>query len=226
MALRSPAAIARAETWIFDLDNTLYPRRCDLFDQVERRIRDYVSEHLGLDAAATRALRDRYREEYASTLRGLMIEHAVAPEPFLRYVHDIDYTPVIESPKLDRLLAALPGRKLIYTNGSVAHAERVLERLAIGHHFVAIFDIAAADYQPKPFPGPYARLLAREAIAPAAAVMVEDIARNLEPAAELGMTTVWLRPTPAAASDPFVHHAVDDLEHWLAGVVGEAWARR
>lgn len=165
-------------------------------------------------------MQKRFFREHGTTLRGLMTEHGIAPDDFLTYVYDIDVTPVEPSPALDRALERLPGRKMIYTNGSAAHAMNVLNRLGIAQRFDDIFDIAAAGYQPKPDPVPYRTLVERFEVEPTRAVMVEDIARNLVPAAALGMTTVWVRSeTDWARGLPedagHIHQVTDDLVAWL-----------
>src|SRR5215470_11101633 len=135
--------------WVFDLDNTLYPARCNLFAQVDRRIGLFIEGLLGLEQGPARELQKRYFREHGTTLRGLMTHHGIDPRAFLDFVHEIDLAPVPPSPALDAALAALPGRKFIFTNGSVAHADRVMGRLGVAHHFEGIFDIVAADYLPK-----------------------------------------------------------------------------
>jgi len=205
--------------WVFDLDNTLYPARCNLFAQVDRRIALFIADLLRLDVPAARELQKRYFREHGTTLRGLMTHHGVDPEAFLQFVHEIDVAVVPPSPALDAALARLPGRKFIFTNGSVAHADRVMARLGVAHHFDAVFDIAAAGYLPKPDPASYRSLIQRFAIEPAAAAMIEDLPRNLRPAAALGMTTVlvltgeeWARTDDAG---DHIHHVTDDLVGWL-----------
>jgi putative hydrolase of the HAD superfamily len=206
--------------WIFDLDNTLYPAHCNLFAQVDRRIGLFIERLLGLERAAARELQKRYFREHGTTLRGLMTHHGVDPRRFLDFVHEIDLAPVPPSPGLDAALAALPGRKLIFTNGSVAHADRVMARLGVAHHFAGVFDIVAAAYLPKPDPATYRSLIARHGIDPARAAMIEDLPRNLRPAAALGMTTVLVLTGEDWASmddaGDHIHHVTDDLVGWLS----------
>jgi len=217
--------------WVFDLDNTLYPARCRLFDQVDRRIGLFIQERLGLDAAAARLLQKRYFHQHGTTLSGLMTHHGIEPELFLEFVHDIDISPVEPSPALDSALARLPGRKFIFTNGSNAHAARIMDRLGVARHFDAVFDIADAGYLPKPAAETYDRLISRHAIEPGRAVMIEDLPRNLRPAAALGMTTVlvltgeeWAETDKAG---DHIHHVTDDLVGWLgAQAPARAGARK
>jgi len=209
------------ETWIFDLDNTLYPASCRLFAEIEQRMANFIMAELRLDHAAAHALRRHFYTRHGTTLRGLMLEHGLAPTRFLDFVHEIDLAAVQPDPALDQALARLPGRKLIFTNSTRRHAERVLARLALGHHFSAIHDIIACDYRPKPEPAIYAELVERHAIDPRSAVMVEDMAKNLPPAAALGMTTVWITGGPHAEDDghgAYIHHRTDALAAFLAAV--------
>ncbi|WP_247886755.1 pyrimidine 5'-nucleotidase [Azospirillum sp. SYSU D00513] len=214
------------DVWIFDLDNTLYPASCNLFAQVDRRIGEFIAGHFGIPYEEARAMQKRFFREHGTTLRGLMVEHDVDPVPFLDYVHDIDVTPVAPSPVLAAALDRLPGRKIIYTNGSVQHAANVTARLGIAGRFDAVFGIVEAGYIPKPDPRPYDMLVAQEAIDPSRAVMVEDIARNLAPAHALGMKTVWVK-TEADWARPdrggvgtgsHIDYEVDDLVAWLDGL--------
>jgi putative hydrolase of the HAD superfamily len=213
------------QAWIFDLDNTLYPAHCNLFAQVDRRIGEFVAAALDLDPGDARVLQKKYFREHGTTLSGLMRNHAIEPAEYLAYVHDIDMSGVPESPELDGALSQLDGRKLIYTNGSARHAENVLRRLGVGHHFEAIYDIVAADYRPKPDAAPYEDLVRRYDIDPARSVMIEDIARNLVPAAALGMATVWLRThldwSHDGSDGDHVHHVTDDLVAWLVALPSE-----
>ncbi|KZD06281.1 pyrimidine 5'-nucleotidase [Oceanibaculum pacificum] len=214
--------LGQVEHWVFDLDNTLYPASCDLFSQIDWRMTAFIGEVLGLPPEEARPLQKALFRKYGYTLRGLMLEHGVPPTEFLEYVHDIDYAPVPASAQLARALKALPGEKLIFTNGTVRHAEKVLERLGLDG-FRGIFDIVAAGYTPKPDPVPYDLFVKRHGIDPRRSAMVEDIARNLVPAAALGMTTVWVAGSPdwakAGVGDgvagDHIHHVTDDLPGWL-----------
>jgi putative hydrolase of the HAD superfamily len=177
-------------------------------------------EELRLGHDDAHALRQRYFNQHGTTLRGLMNEYGLEPQRFLDYVHEIDLSAVAADPVLGRALADLPGRKLVFTNGTKRHAERVLDRLGLAGHFDAIHDIAAIDYRPKPDPSGYRDLIARYGITPARAAMVEDMARNLPPAAALGMTTIWLKNGPHPELDAgyasHIHHTVDDLASFLS----------
>lgn len=207
-------------TWIFDLDNTLYPASCRLFDQVQVRILRYIRENLGLSDTGARALQKRYFQEHMTTLRGLIVNDGIDPHAFLDFVHAIDLDALAPDPKLDQAIAALPGRKVIFTNGSVQHAERVMARVGIGPHFEGIFDIVASNFVPKPDLGVYRQLCDIYRIDPAGAVMIDDMPRNLAPAHKLGMTTVLIKTDDEWAGpegDPtFIHHVTEDLASFLA----------
>jgi putative hydrolase of the HAD superfamily len=218
-----PRSLSDAEAWIFDLDNTLYPAAVNLFGEIDQRMRAFIADFLKLSDDDAHRLQKQYFEEYGTSLRGLMHRHGVDPAEFLAHVHDIDISVLEPEPALDAALSQLPGRKLIYTNASAHHAERVTRRLCIDHHFEAIFDIVEAGYTPKPAPEPYRQLVERFQLNPTATVMVEDIARNLRPAAELGMITVWIRsdgPIAAAGADgDWLDHVTEDLVAWLQTVI-------
>jgi putative hydrolase of the HAD superfamily len=213
------------EAWVFDLDNTLYPAVSHVFDQISRRMTAFIAEHFDIAPdAALRRQRD-YFMRYGTTLRGLMIEHGLPPGPFLDYVHDIDISRVRGDPDLALKLGLLPGRKLIFTNASRVHAERIMKKIGITEHFEDIFDIAAADYIPKPDRTSYAMMLRRHGVKADTACMIEDIAVNLEPAKALGMTTVWLKgeidwAKPKGMGTPrYIDFVADDLVSWLDGVL-------
>ena len=220
-------SLDHVQVWLFDLDNTLYPASCNLFAEVNQRMTDWIVRELKVPLEQAKAMRKRLYETHGTTLRGLMLEYDVDPVAYMDYVHDIDLTPVCHTPELDYALTRLPGRKLIFTNGSVRHAENVMGKLGIGHHFNEIFDIAAADFVPKPDPQPYAELVRRHGIDPRGTVFFEDIAKNLAPAHALGMTTVWVRSDETGGrmeeSKPdgdYIHHVTDDLIGWLSSEVG------
>jgi len=218
----APAAFGHVSDWIFDLDNTLYPASCRLFDQVDVLIGRYIAELLSIDPVAARKIQKDYFREHGTTLRGLMSEHGVDPHAFLDYVHAIDRSPVAANPALADALDRLPGRKFIFTNGSVSHAEAVLDRLGALGRFEDIFDIVAADFEPKPRMAPYRALVDRNGIVANRAVMIDDLPINLAPAAELGMTTVLVRTdsdwAQHEADADHVHHVIDDLASWLVGI--------
>jgi putative hydrolase of the HAD superfamily len=228
MSARPP--LNEIETWIFDLDNTLYPASCNLFAQIESRMAAFICAELSITVDEAHVLRRHYYQTHGTTLRGLMIEARVEPERFLDYVHAIDVTPVKPAPTLDAALGALPGRKLIFTNASTYHAARVLNRLGIARHFEDIFDIHAAEYLPKPDHSAYTRFVARFGVDAPRAAMVEDIAKNLIPAHALGMTTAWVAGGPdwaRAESDALhIHHRVEDLTQWLSEVPTNKTAQR
>ncbi|MFA6020546.1 MAG: pyrimidine 5'-nucleotidase [Rhodospirillales bacterium] len=215
----SAPPLERLDTWVFDLDNTLYPASSSLFPQIDARMRAFIGDLLGLNEAEAHALQKQYYRQFGTTLRGLMLVHKLEPLRFLDYVHDIDRSVLTAEPALDAALALLPGRKLIFTNGTESHAVKVLERIGLTRHFEGIFDIHASNYVPKPDPGTYKRLLDRHAVSAASSAMFEDIARNLKPAFDLGMTTVWVRAHEPEfrhdTDDAHVHHVTDDLADWL-----------
>ncbi len=212
-------SIRPVETWIFDLDNTLYPVGTNLFASVSQRIGQYIARHFDIDLAEARRLQRRYFLEYGTSLRGLMTVHNIPPKEFLDYVHDIELDALDPWPELDRALTRLPGRKVIFTNAAAGYAERVVAKLGVERHFIGVFDVVAADYRPKPDPAPYEVLCARYGIRPEQAAMVEDMSVNLGPAHRLGMTTVWV-PSEADWRDrdpdlKHIHHVVEDLPAWL-----------
>jgi putative hydrolase of the HAD superfamily len=214
------------ETWVFDLDNTLYPHHLNLWQQVDERIRDYVAQFLRVTKEeAFRVQKDYYRR-YGTTMRGLMTEHGLQPDAFLEMVHQIDHSPLVPNPTLGAAIEKLAGRKLIMTNGTRKHAETVLQRLEIRRHFDDVFDIAAANLDPKPMPQVYDRFLARHGVDPKRSAMIEDLARNLEVPHALGMTTVLVVPEGTrevfredwelqGRDAPHVDHVTDDLTGFL-----------
>ena len=215
--------LASAETWIFDLDNTLYPATCGLFKQVEQNMTRFIMERLEVGRDDAFRIQKAYFQSHGTTMHGLMHHHDVNPEDFLDYVHDIDLAPIPLNPDLEGLLAGLRGRKLVYTNGSTGHAKNITRHMGIDQYFDAVFDIVAADYVPKPEAQAYHRLARDYRINPKTTVMVEDMARNLAPAAAMGMTTVWIETrTPwgrDGAEADFVHHRAPDIVTLLRRVL-------
>ncbi len=185
---------AEVNVWVFDLDNTLYPRHVNLFQQVDQRIREYVARLLKLGPEEAQRVQKDYYQRYGTTLRGLMEEHGIHPDDFLEYVHDIDHSVVKADPRLASAIERLPGRKFILTNGSRRHAEKVAERLGIPGHFEEIFDIVSSELLPKPNRETYDRFLRMTGVDPRRAAMFEDLARNLEVPKALGMATVLVVP--------------------------------
>lgn len=218
-----PGDLSHINTWVFDLDNTLYPASAKLFLQIDVRMKTFISELLGIDLAEAFKLQKIYYHEYGTTLRGLMIDHDVDPNAFLDYVHNIDHTVLDPDPALETIIQALPGRKLIHTNGSEQHAENVLNALGLNNCFEAIFDIRAGSYIPKPDPNSYERFLSSHAFEPTTAIMFEDSVKNLKPAADLGMVTVLVQHDSNEASakpDEHCHYITDDLTRWLNDGLG------
>ncbi|MGH6736940.1 MAG: pyrimidine 5'-nucleotidase [Methyloceanibacter sp.] len=224
------AGFGHVETWVFDLDNTLYPADCDLFAQIDRRMGEFIAQSFGLSFDAAHALRQRYYAEHGTTLAGLVRLHDISPDAFLDYVHDIDLDPVTSAPELAAAIDALPGRKFVFTNGSRKHAEAVVSRLGLINHFADIFDIHALDYiHPKPTREAYDRFVRAHGIAAPRAAMFDDLPHNLETAHTLGMTTVLVdcrstdRPehqTSAGWTElpAHIHHRTEALAPFLAAI--------
>jgi putative hydrolase of the HAD superfamily len=189
-----PRGFGSVEAWVFDLDNTLYPHHLNLWQQVDERIRDYIADFLKVPHEQAFRIQKDYYKRYGTTMRGLMTEHGLKPDDFLDFVHRIDHSPLEPNQALGAALEKLPGRKLILTNGTRKHADAVMKRLAVHEQFDDVFDIIAAELEPKPSPTTYERFLKRHAVDPAKAAMFEDLARNLEAPHALGMTTVLVVP--------------------------------
>ncbi len=224
----SRTALDHVTDWIFDLDNTLYPRHYDLFAQIDVLITRYVMDVTGLPHDEARVLQKDFYHRYGTSLRGLMSDYDVDPEHYLASVHAIDYSGVLAHPELVAAIAALPGRKYIFTNADSGHAEAVLTRIGGAELFDGMFDIRNAEFEPKPARGAYERFVARYDIDPARAVMFDDLEKNLLVPHEMGMATVQIVP-PADhvknerdAWDPehtadlaHVHHLTSDLAGFL-----------
>ena len=230
---REAARIAKAfsgiETFVFDLDNTLYPASSDLWPKIDDRITLFMIRLFGLDSLSLRALQKHYYQRYGTTLRGLMTEHGVDAETYLRYVHDVDRSSIEPDHSLAAAIAALPGRKLILTNGSREHAVETARALGVDHLFEDIFDIVAADFVAKPDAEIYDRFFLKHAIDPRRAALFEDIARNLEVPHRHGVTTVLVEPPSevyaarehweiAGGAEPHVDFVTGDLAAFLENV--------
>jgi putative hydrolase of the HAD superfamily len=190
----SSRTFIEVDTWVFDLDNTLYPHHVNLWQQVDARINEFVAAWLKVPAEEARRIQKDYYRRYGTTMRGMMTEHGVRADDYLAYVHKIDHSPLEPNPAMGAAIARLPGRKLILTNGSVDHVDKVLERLGLSSHFDAVFDIIAADLEPKPAALTYRKFLDLHQVDPARSAMFEDLARNLVVPHQLGMTTVLVVP--------------------------------
>ncbi|MGQ5702395.1 pyrimidine 5'-nucleotidase [Sandaracinobacteroides sp. A072] len=218
-AKQSAPLLASVDAWLFDMDNTLYPARANLFAQIDRRMEAYVARLLGLGREEARLVQKRYFHEHGTTLRGLMLSHGVDPHHFLADVHDIDMSVLDPDARLASALDSLPGRRIVFTNGDLAYAEKVLAAIGILDRFEAIHDIHAMAYHPKPDPRAYAGVVAAHGIDPARALFVDDMAHNLKPAHALGMKTAWVNNGSERGdhghSPDFIDHELADLTDWL-----------
>ena len=223
-----PRDFSKVETWVFDLDNTLYPHHL-LWQQVDDRIRQYVADFLRVTKDEAFRLQKDYYKRYGTTMRGLMAEHNVDTDDYLEFVHEIDHSPLEPNPALGAAIESLPGRKLILTNGTRKHADAVMRKLEIQQCFEDVFDIAAADLDPKPLPQVYDRFLKKHGVDPKKAAMFEDLARNLEVPHALGMTTVLVVPDDtkkvlredwelAGRDAAHVDHVTDNLTGFLGRI--------
>src|ERR1700690_4482423 len=176
---KSPRPFTHIDTWVFDLDNTLYPHHVNLWQQVDARIGEFIGAYLKVSAEQARFIQKDYYRRYGTSMRGMMTEHGVHADDYLAYVHQIDHSPLEPNPAMGAAIAKLPGRKLILTNGSTDHAEAVLARLGLLAHFEAVFDIIAAELEPKPAAQTYHKFLMRHGVDPSKAAMFADLAPNL-----------------------------------------------
>jgi putative hydrolase of the HAD superfamily len=205
---------AHVRAWVFDLDNTLYPPSARLFDQIEVRMTDWVMDVLRVERHEANRLRKTYWAKYGTTLAGLMQEHGVDPAPYLTHVHDIDLDHLMSDAVLAARIRALPGRRIVYTNGSAPYAERVLAARGLSGLFDAVYGVENAGFRPKPERAAFEAIFATDRLNPVEAAMFEDDPRNLAAPHDMGMRTVHVAPTPLAA--PHIHHHTDDLSAFLA----------
>lgn len=228
----SMAEWSHIDTWVFDLDNTLYPSHSQLWPQIDLRITLYICQLFGLDGLSARALQKHYYYRYGTTLNGLMAENAIDPYSYLDFAHDIDLTTLDPDPLLVSTIERLPGRKLIFTSGSARHAANVTGKLGFENHFEAVFDIIDAALIPKPDASTYERFIDRHAVDPKRAVMFEDIAKNLVVPDHMGMRTVLVLPK---SHDPYreaheqrvetaghIHYQTTDLSLFLQNLLDAA----
>ena len=225
---QSPRDFGAVETWVFDLDNTLYPHHL-LWNQVDERIRKFIENFLQVPQDEAFRIQKDYYKRYGTTMRGLMTEHGLEPDDYLDFVHQIDHSPLTPNAALGAALEKLPGRKLILTNGTRKHADAVIKKLAVHEHFEDVFDIIAAELEPKPSQKTYERFLSVHDVDPGKAAMFEDLARNLEAPHALGMTTVLVVPAGQrevfrqdweleGRDEPHVDHVTDDLAGFLDAI--------
>ena len=229
----APRVFDHVETWVFDLDNTLYPHHLNLWQQVDERIRDYIAAFLKVTHEEAFRVQKDYYKRYGTSMRGLMTEHGMKPDDFLDFVHQIDHSPLLPNAALGVAIERLPGRKLILTNGTRRHADAVLARLELERHFEDVFDIIAAELEPKPSRQTYDRFLAAHGVDGEKAAMFEDLARNLAVPHALGMTTVLVVPEHTrevfregweleGRDAPHVDHVTDDLVGFLQRIAPAA----
>ncbi|MCC5974316.1 MAG: pyrimidine 5'-nucleotidase [Rubellimicrobium sp.] len=210
------ASFAHVRAWVFDLDNTLYPPSARLFDQIERRMTAYVARELRLTEAEADRLRSDYWVRYGTTLAGLMAEHGMDPLPYLDEVHEIDLSHLAPDPPLAARIAALPGRRIVYTNGSEGHALRVLQARGLAGVFDAVYGVEHAGFRPKPEQAAFEAIFALDGLAPDRGAMFEDDQRNLAAPHAMGMLTVHVAPEPWPQDH--IHHHTDDLTAFLSQV--------
>ena len=180
------------DTWIFDLDNTLYSADSGIFQQVHRLMGEFISKNLNMELAEAKKLQSKYYKQHGTTLRGMIDNHGTNPDYFLEEVHKLDYSIVGPNDLLNKELQKLKGRKIIYTNANKQHVINVLERIDLTNFFDEIFDIKMANYIPKPEIKPYEQIIDLFNINPKSSAMFDDIARNLVPAKKVGFTPVWI----------------------------------
>jgi len=215
------------DAWIFDLDNTLYRADSDLFAQIDARMADFVSQVLGVPADEARRIQKDYYRDHGTTLNGLIKRHDVDPEAFLGFVHDIDLTALAPDEALNEAIAGLPGKRFVFTNGCRNHAGRVLERVGLANAIDELWDIRTVSFSPKPEIAAYRTVLSHAGVAPEHCAMFEDVARNLAPAHDLGMTTVWLNngsvwskqgPEYPVVQSHHIDYEITDLNAFLRSI--------
>jgi len=214
----------KIDTWIFDLDNTLYSADSGIFQQVHKLMGKFIVEHLKVDRNEAKKIQHKYYKQHGTTLRGLMDNHGIEPDSFLAEVHKLDYSIVSPNLKLAKNLENLNGKKFIFTNANKKHADIILDKLQIANLFEGIFDIKMANYIPKPEIQTYEKLIETYNINANKTIMFDDIAKNLVPASKVGFTTVWIDvghenfSDDIASSKKYLDHQTKDLSNWLSNI--------
>jgi putative hydrolase of the HAD superfamily len=211
--------LTKIKYWLFDLDNTLYSGDTKVFDQVDKKMSKFISEKLKVSIEEAKKIQKNYFHEYNTTLNGMIKNHEIDADEFLDFVHDVDLDFLKADKPLEQEISNLVGKKFIFTNGSKAHASNVTKRIGIEKLFDGVFDIVESDFIPKPSIEPYKKIIEKYKIEPQYSIFIEDIARNLKPAHELGMKTVWIKndePWAAEFSDSnFINYKTDNLAKFL-----------
>ena len=209
----------KIKCWIFDLDNTLYSGQTKVFDQVDKKMSSFISNKLNISLEEAKKIQKEYFHKYSTTLSGMMKNHKIDAMEFLDFVHDVNLDFLEKNKDLEKEITKITGKKIIFTNGSRAHAENVTKRIGINKLFDGIFDIVESNFIPKPSIEAYKILIEKYKIEPQYCILVEDIARNLKPAYELGMKTVWIKnDEPWAAelsNENFVNYRIENLTNFL-----------
>ena len=214
----------KIDTWIFDLDNTLYSADSGIFQQVHKLMGQFIVERLNVNINEAKNIQRKYYKKHGTTLRGLMDHHGIDPDSFLEEVHKLDYSIVSPNLKLAKDLENLNGKKFIFTNANKKHADSILDKLQIANLFEGIFDIKMANYIPKPEIQTYEKLIETYNINPNKTIMFDDIAKNLVPASKIGFTTVWIDvghenfSDDIASSKKYLDHQTKDLSNWLSNI--------
>ena len=217
MTTSSGADLRHVDTWLFDLDNTLYPAESGFMAEIVVRMTDFVEKVTGLPRDEAFKLQKTYLSEHGLTLKGMMLNHGVDPKDFHAIFHDMSLEALARDADLLAALERLPGRRLIFTNADDVHAERVMEHLGLTPLFDDVFHIGSAGYEPKPSAAAFAAMDAAHGIDPTTTAFFEDSERNLAPAAQLGMTTVLVGAHAAASTAPFIQYRTEKLAPFLMG---------
>ncbi|MDC1096262.1 pyrimidine 5'-nucleotidase [Pelagibacteraceae bacterium] len=211
--------LTKIKYWIFDLDNTLYSGDTKVFDQVDKKMSKFISEKLNVSIVEAKKIQKNYFHEYNTTLNGMIKNHKIDANEFLEFVHDVNLDFLKENKPLGQEISNLEGKKFIFTNGSKAHVANVTKRIGIEKLFDGVFDIVESDFIPKPSIEPYKKIIEKYKIEPQYSIFIEDIARNLKPAHQLGMKTVWIKndePWAAEFSDSdFINYKTNNLAKFL-----------